>query len=118
RRLIARSRADLEHLHPFADLKLLGHVGDDVGLADRLPAFDGQRMILIGLLAKRAADEFLARYALKRRQHALVADALPAQAHDQLDLALLDLVHGRLVAHWTLTLSVADASPASSRARH
>src|SRR5262249_60503497 len=40
--LVARAGADFEHPMVRAYVELLGHVGDDVGLADGLPARDRQ----------------------------------------------------------------------------
>ena len=80
-------------------MQLLCHIGNDIGLADRLPAFDGQRMILIGLLAERSGDEFFAGHTLYGRKHPLVANALLTQAHDQFDLLVLDFVHDGDVVH-------------------
>ena len=48
RRLVARAGADLEHAMLRLHVELLGHVGDDVGLADGLAAGDRQRAIRIG----------------------------------------------------------------------
>jgi len=56
-------------------------------------------MILIGLLAEAAGDELFAGHALDGGQHAIVADALPPQPHDEFDLLVLDFVHGRVFAH-------------------
>src|SRR5690606_8926326 len=74
--LIAGPSTDLQHLHPFTDAELIGHVGDDIGLADCLPALDRQRMILVGLLSKATRYELFARHAFDRREHAIIANAL------------------------------------------
>ena len=46
--LIARAGADFENAVLRLDFKLFGHIGDDVRLADGLPAGDRQRLVGIG----------------------------------------------------------------------
>ena len=49
RRLVARSRADVEDPVAGPHREQLGHPGDDVRLADRLAGADGQRAVGVGL---------------------------------------------------------------------
>ena len=60
-------------------LKLLGHVGDDVGLADGLPARDRQRVVGVGAFGELRRHEVFARHLVHSAQHRLVADPAPAQ---------------------------------------
>ena len=53
-RLVAGPRADFENVAIRREVKPLGHVGDDEGLGNRLLAFDGKRLVGIGVLLERA----------------------------------------------------------------
>ncbi len=66
--LVARAGADLEHAMDRAQPQLLGHVGDDIGLADGLAAGDRQRLIGISSGPQFRFDEVLARDFVHRAQ--------------------------------------------------
>ena len=66
------------------DLELLGHVGDDIGLADGLAAGDRQRVIRIGFVGVVGRHEILARHFIERTQDSGVGNA--ALAHLELEL--------------------------------
>src|SRR6188474_1231130 len=78
--------------------ELLGHEGDDVGLADGLTAGDGQRLVRIGILDEGILDEMLAWYLVHGTQHGRIADAAPAQAEQELHTADI-IVARRLLGH-------------------
>ena len=96
--LIAGPGADFEHLIARGHLQGLTHQPHHRRLADRLAALDGQRVILIGLLAECPGHEGFARNALNRRKDALVANTLPPKRHDEFDFPLLGLIHRRAPA--------------------
>ena len=68
--------------------QLLGHVGHHERLRDGLPAFDGQRDVLIGVVGEGGVDEQFPRHPLDGAQHVGVADAATPELHDQADLVL------------------------------
>ena len=61
------------------EFELLGHIGDDIRLADRLSAGDRQRVVGVGAVDELRIDEVLARHLVHGAQHRLIADAAPAQ---------------------------------------
>ena len=75
--------------------EFLRHISDDIGLADRLAAGDGERGIVVCAMRERLVDEQLARRAFDGRKHALVIDPLAAQRHDQLDDARIGHVFAK-----------------------
>ena len=77
--LVARTSPDLQHAVTLLQRQLFGHVGHHEGLADGLPAGDGQRTVTIGVGTIGLGDKGLARHVLHGAQHALVADAPPPQ---------------------------------------
>jgi len=78
--------------------ELLGHEGDHVWLADRLPARDRQRLVCVGIVHEGRFDEMLARHLVHGAQHRWIADAAPAQAEQKLHAADI-VVAGRLLGH-------------------
>ncbi len=72
----------------LVEIELLRHEGDDEGLRDGLPAFDGERDVLIGVVGEGIVDEQLARHPLDGAEHLGVADAATPELHDQTDLVL------------------------------
>src|SRR5260221_11439824 len=92
----------------FAELQLLGHVGDHKGLADGLPAGDAKRAVAIGVPPIGHRDERLARHLFHGAQHGLIADAPPPQAE------LEHHLFGRFLGHdisWRDLLSGLAADP-------
>jgi hypothetical protein len=79
RGLVAGAGADLEHAMLLLQLELLGHVGDDEGLADGLSTRYRHRAVAIGFRPIGRLDEVLPRHLLQRAQHGLIADAPPTQ---------------------------------------
>ena len=67
--------------------QLLGHIGDDIRLADGLPAGDRQRLVGIGGVGKTRLDEMPARHFVHGAQHRLVGDAAPAQRQQEFHAA-------------------------------
>src|SRR5262249_61819074 len=55
--LVARPGADLEHLVALVELEMLGHESNHEGLRDGLPAIDGQRDVLVGVVGEGLVDE-------------------------------------------------------------
>lgn len=82
RRLIPRSRADLENGMAIGHIQLVGHHADDERLRYGLAAIDGKRQVGIGLIGEAFLHEQVARHRLDRLQHALVAHAALAQRQD------------------------------------
>src|SRR6202030_4706689 len=77
--LVARACADLENMVLRLDLELLGHISDNVGLADGLSAGDRQRLIRISAIDELRGDEMLARHLVHGPKHCLIADAASAK---------------------------------------
>ena len=61
----------------------LGHARHHPGLGDGLAVADRQRGVLVGAGGQRLVDEQVARHGADRVEHALVGDAVAAQALDQ-----------------------------------
>ena len=74
--------------------QLLGHIGDDVRLADGLPTVDRQRLVGIGALDEFRLDELPARHLVHGAQHRLVADAAAAQRQQEFHMVFGLLVPG------------------------
>ena len=87
RRLVARPRADLEHLVPRANLERLGHETDDRGLRDGLAGGNRERHVLVGAVTEEVADEGFAGCVFEGREHGLVPNSGGAEREDKLHLA-------------------------------
>jgi hypothetical protein len=85
-----------------ADLELFGHIGDNEGLTDCLPALDRQRLVGIGVLDEAGGDKILPRHFLHGAKHGLIADPAPAQR--KLEFHALNVVSGWLCGHCCLAL--------------
>ncbi len=84
------------------DIELLGHIGDDKGLADGLAAGDRQRLIGIGAFGEVRRDKIFARHFVHRAQHRLIADAAPAQRElkfHAFNVGCRNLGHGDLASN-------------------
>ena len=88
--LISRTGANFEHSQAVVQPQRLGHVRNDVGLADRLALIDRQRVVVVGTIRKRVEHEGLAGHPLDGSEHAGVGNALFAQLHDQSKHARVD----------------------------
>ena len=88
--------------------ELLGHVGDQIRLADGLPAGDRHRLVGIGGIGKLGQHEFFPRHGIDRAQHRRIADAAPAQREQELHAvdALVARVVQRLFLRRILGLPV------------
>ena len=75
RRLVARSRADLEHPLPRPQPRQRTHQRHDVRLGNRLLLADRERTVGVGVRALGRRDEPFAGHRLQRPQHRPVADA-------------------------------------------
>jgi hypothetical protein len=73
-------------------VELLGHIGDDEGLADGLPAGDRQRLVGVSSLGEIRLDEIFARHLVERTQHVGAADAAAAQAEQEAHALLAVIV--------------------------
>ena len=78
-RLVARTRADLEHAVFRGEVEQLGHIGDNVRLRDGLAIADGQRTVLIRRVPQLRGHKLMARHFAHCLQHTLVADAARRQ---------------------------------------
>jgi hypothetical protein len=92
--LVARAGADLEHLVARLHVERLGHQPHDRGLADRLPAGDRQRHVLVGAVGEMAFHEGAAVDLFHGLKHARVRHALLAQLEQELHLARGGVVVG------------------------
>ena len=85
------------------ELELLGHVGNDIGLADGLPAGDRQRLVCVGLVAEVARYEMLPRYLVHGPQQSRIRN--PPLAKEKQEMHTTNtIVTGRLLRHAGLAL--------------
>src|SRR5215472_3925078 len=77
--LVARAGPDLEHPMTFLQLELLGHIGHNEGLADRLSAAYAECAVAVGVAPVAFLHKGLARHIFHRTQDRLVADPPPPQ---------------------------------------
>jgi hypothetical protein len=92
---VSRPGADLEHLVAQADTRRLDHQPDDVGLRDRLPRLDRQRVIAVREMRIFRAHERLARHVEKCIEDHFLGDPAPLQLTLDHRLALAGRVcHG------------------------
>src|SRR5258708_2813665 len=82
RRLVTAAGTDFERLAGVFAQHELDHPSDHERVRDRLPEADRQRVVLVGAARERLLDEEVARHGAERGEHALVGDALGAQARD------------------------------------
>ena len=75
RRLIARSRSNLEHAFPAGQFEQPDHIRDDERLRDRLTVTDSMRTILVRPRPRFLRNEKMARNRFKRIQNPPVADS-------------------------------------------
>jgi len=77
-RLVSRSRADFQNpLHPF-QFQGLCHQRDDIGLGNRLPLSDGQRIVAVSLVNQPLIHEKVTRDRLHHFQNTFVTDGTTA----------------------------------------
>jgi CheY-like chemotaxis protein len=100
--LVTGTRSDFEHAILRTDFQLLGHVGDDKRLTDRLSASDRQGLVGVGGLDETRRDEIFPRHFLHRAKHRLVADPAPSQR--KLKFHALDVVDSWFCGHGYLAL--------------
>src|SRR5262249_23341431 len=74
RRLVPRSRADLEHAMRGLRVEQLAHECDHVWLRNRLTFADGKRKVFVGFVCGYVGDEEVALDGAHRIQHARVVD--------------------------------------------
>jgi hypothetical protein len=84
RGVVARARADVEHLLVAGELEHLAHPRDDHGLRDGLPGADRQRRVLPCETGECRRDEQVPGNGRNRRQHPLVPDERPDLLYEAL----------------------------------
>src|SRR6185369_4828625 len=110
RRGVTRTGSHLEHLFARCDTRRLDHQRDDIGLRDRLPRLDRNRMVAIGEMGMLFVDEFLARNREKRVEDRLFRDSAPPElALDHLLAVGFEVCH--CDGHWS-TSGLSENPPA------
>ena len=86
---VARPRTHFQNAIMWADPRRLDHAGHDIGLGNRLPLTDRQRLVAIGIVGEVRRDESVPRDRLERSQYGRAPDPAITYLARHHSLALL-----------------------------